>query len=274
MTPAPGARPLAGGRSSRLLAGRLSGAAWLLGLALALVGCQPRPEANELHVFAAASLRQVLPPLDQAFEQSHPGLSVVLNLAGTAALRAQVEAGARVDAFLSADTRHPAALHAAGLLQAPREWVANELALAVAPQSPLQTLAEAARPGVKLVACAAAVPAGAYTEQALQALAASRPAEAKTLRANLVSREADVQAAVARLRLGEADAGFVYRTDLLAAGLREAPLPAPMRISAQYAMAVGAHSPVAALAAAYLDYLAGPQAAAALRRAGFRVASP
>jgi len=116
---------------------------------------------------------------------------------------AQVEAGAPVDVIATADPEAMARLVRAGLVDAPRTFARNRLAIAVEPGNPerIAGLADLARSGLKVVLADPSVPAGRYARQALErAGAAVRP----------VSLELDVKAVARKVETGEADAGIVY----------------------------------------------------------------
>jgi molybdate transport system substrate-binding protein len=138
----------------------------------------------------------------------------------------------------------------------------------------VRSLSDLARGGLRLAVGSAGVPVGVYTRALLRRAGAQR-----VLRANRVSDEPTVASIAAKVRLGSADAGFVYRTDarLARGALRVVPLPAAARPSVLYeACAVvrpGARSPAAR---AFLDALQSPRVQKALVAQGFgrRPASP
>ncbi len=250
---------------------------WLgLGLVILalLTGCVRRTEGRaDLYVAAAASLAPVTEALAAAYEQRCPAVRVVWTLAGSQQLAAQIESGAPVDLFMSADCFHAVRLHRQHLLESPTCLVRNYLALAAtARNQQVVTLDDVAKPGVRLVLCGPDVPVGRYTEQALTALGrAGRDELVAAIRANTVSREASVQGVVSKLELGEADAGFVYRTDVLRAGLRNVPLPAGAARPADYLMGVVRRSRRRGPARGFAEFLKGPQARRILEAAGFAV---
>jgi molybdate transport system substrate-binding protein len=136
--------------------------------------------------------------------------------------------------------------------------------------------ADLARPGVRVVAAGPGVPITRYAEAALAQLAATTPdpvAFAAAVAANVVSREDNVRAALAKVELGEADAAIVYRTDARSSGLvREVPLPAGVAVTADYAALQVSPDPAAA---AFVAWLRGSEAVAILEAAGFvRAAEP
>jgi molybdate transport system substrate-binding protein len=121
---------------------------------------------------------------------------------------------------------------------------------------------------VRIAAGAAAVPVGAYTREVLARLPA---AERRAIEANIRSSEPDVGGVVGKLTQGAVDAGFVYVTDVVAAGdrLRPIALPEALRPTVAYGVAVvkGAREPAAARA--FVAGLLHGTGEAALREAGF-----
>ncbi len=224
-------------------------------------------------VFAAASLREAFTSLGTAFEAAHPEAHLVFSFAGSQTLRAQIEQGAPADVFASADERHMQALVAARRVQEPRAFATNELVVVVARAraGSLKTLAalpEAAR----IVLGAPEVPVGAYTARMLERATRTLGADFETrVEARVVSREPDVRQVLAKVALGEADAGVVYRTDALAAKDKVAlvPIPSEDNVRATYPVAVtlGARAPE--LARAFVESLSSPAGQRALAERGF-----
>jgi molybdate transport system substrate-binding protein len=184
---------------------------------------------GKLTVSAAASLKKALP-------QYQPNASY--SFAGSDVLAAQIKAGARPDVYAAANTKFPQQLFAAGLVEKPVVFAGNRLAIAIPIGSKkVKALADLGKPGVTIVAGSPSVPVGSYTRQVLARLPA---AQSKSILANIRSNEPDVAGVVGKLTQGAADAGFVYVTDVQAAGGRLASieLPASLRPHVAYAVAV------------------------------------
>ena len=258
---------LANGRVTKLLAPLL--------LASVLTACEATP-TQELHVFAAASLREAITEAAGNFEQTHPSVRVVSNFAGSQVLRLQIESGARADLFVSANPDHLDSLQRDALLLAPPTVVAtNELVLAVPSgnSARISGIQDLTQPGRRVVMAAESVPAGAYARQmlALQAAATGRPELADAVLQRVISFETNVRQVAAKLELGEADAGFVYRTDVLASDgrLQVIETPSQVRVTANYPAAVLRDTPNPQLAERFLTFLRSPEAQAILSRHGF-----
>jgi molybdate transport system substrate-binding protein len=229
---------------------------------LALSGCGGGGAGGDgqLKVSAAASLKKALPDYQSSASYS---------FAGSDELAAQIRAGARPDVFAAANTKLPEALFAAGLVERPVVFAGNRLVLAVpAAASRVRALADLARPGVTIAAGAASVPVGSYTREVLSRLP---PAEGKRILANIRSNEPDVAGVVGKLTQGGVDAGFVYVTDVKAAGgrLRAIELPASLQPKVAYAAAVVKGTKHHDAAVKYVAGLVTGDGRAALARAGF-----
>jgi len=257
--------------------------AWLVvALALAAGACRP-PAARTLTVFAAASLGTAFAELGRTVERSRPGLSIRFNFAGSQQLAAQLEHGAPADVFATADERWMRYAVARGLVAGePAVFARNRLVVVVPESNPgrIERLQDLARPGVKLVLAADAVPAGRYARRALHRLAKAPgfpPDYARRALANLVSDEENVRAVVARVQLGEADAGLAYRSDVtpaVAPHVRALELPAGHDELAEYPIAVLAAAADTTDARAFMDAVLGPEGQRVLERHGLLPAPP
>ena len=208
--------------------------------ALALAAAATAATADEPPtVYAAASLTEVLPRIapDARFQ-----------FAGSNQLAFQIRQGAPADLFASAGPLYTQELYREGLVERPRTIATNSLVLAVPRSNParITRVQDLARPGkVRLVVAGAKVPIGMYTREVLKRLGLLR-----VLR-KAVSQEPDVKGIVGKLALGEADAGFVYATDVRAASgrLRAIALPKRSQPTVRYEIAVvrGSRNRTAAL---------------------------
>jgi molybdate transport system substrate-binding protein len=178
------------------------------------------PEPSTLTVYAAASLTDAFRELGRALAARHPGLTVRFNFAGSQQLALQIEQGAPADVFASADERWMSYVALKGLIADESVLFARNRLVAIVPRTNparIGGLPDLARKGIKLVIAAEAVPAGTYSREALEKLNAAPgfpPEYARRVLANVVSQEENVKAVVAKVQLGEADAGLVYGSDL------------------------------------------------------------
>jgi len=246
-----GTAPRRGGCSIRLAG---TGSQPLLAaLATLLIVLTARPaRATDVNVFAAASLTEAFGQLAKLAERQHPGWHVAAQFAGSQQLAMQIEQGAPADVFASADEHWMSHLGDRGLLAAaPRDFARNRLLVIVPQDNPgdVDHLEDLARPGIKLVLGAAAVPVGRYSRQLLEKLSRAPGFGAdfrqRVLR-NVVSDEENVKGVVAKVQLGEADAGIVYGSDVTAAvagAVRALEIPEPDNVTATYPIAVLKNAP-------------------------------
>jgi molybdate transport system substrate-binding protein len=240
-------------------------------IAALLTGCRDGDDATagepaasgELTVAAASSLTDAFEAYDEDFA-GDPRYS----FAGSDELAAQIRSGAPVDVFASANTSLPDELHADGLVTEPVEFARNELVLAVPEGSAIGSLDELAAADADVVIGAEGVPVGDYTREVLDRVPAD---ENQAILASVRSEEPEVKGIVGKLVAGAADAGFVYASDVVAAGgeLAAIELPAELQPEVAYGIAVVSESEQAALAQEFVDGLLEGPGAQALRDAGF-----
>lgn len=249
-------------------------------LCLIVLGCgrggDPPPEATgsreatvtgPLTVLAAASLTETFTGLGKELERRHPGTAPRFSFGASSTLAAQAAQGAPADVLATADLRTmQVAVNAGVVMGEPVVFASNRLVIAVPPGNPatVRSLADLARPGVKVAVCAERVPCGAATERAL-AQAGVRLAP--------VTLERDVRAVLTKVLLDEVDAGLVYATDVRAAGDRVRAIPLPEAAGAvnEYAVAVLRQAPNPFAARAFVDLVQSDAGRSALTRAGFVV---
>jgi len=240
-----------------------------------IAAATPTPPAagGELVVFEAASLRDAFARLIPHFEKENANTKVVTNAAGSQELRAQIEHGAAADVFASADRKHMDALLAQGLVVGPSVFTCNVVVVVVRPAlaATVKTLADLPRVD-RIVLGAPEVPIGSYTIEILKKAAAKLGADFPgRVDAKVVSRELNVRQVLAKVRLGEADAGVVYRSDAVTAAGRVSviAIPPELNVAAEYPMALVTSAPHRDLARRWIELVKSPTGAAALREAGF-----
>ena len=177
---------------------------------MALLAFAAPVAAEEVAVYAAASLTDALKEVAQGFEKS-TGHKVVFNLGGSNDLARQIKAGAPADVFFSADKAQMDGLEAAGLVRAQdRADVLSNVLVAVVPAASTARLGGPGDlPAVKRLALAdpQAVPAGVYARAWLESVGLWDTVKDK------VVPTLNVRAALAAVESENADAGIVYRTD-------------------------------------------------------------
>jgi molybdate transport system substrate-binding protein len=237
----------------------------------------PSAEAVELTIYGAASLKGALDEAKIAYEAATPGTTLTISTDSSAALATQIEQGAPADVFLSADTTNPQKLVDAGLTDgAAVTFAGNKLTVIVPTDNPagVTTPADLAISGVTVIAAGDEVPITKYATQLIENLAREPgyPADfVAAYTANVASKEDNVKAVVAKIELGEGDAGIVFVTDAKASTkVTSIDVPDPANVPATYEGVVVKASGHAAAAKAFLDWFAGPDGQVILGGLGFQ----
>ncbi len=236
-----------------------------------VAGCSSKPASTEsdasrqIIVFAAASLKKSFTEIGELFKTDNPGAEVEFSFAGSSDLATQLTQGAPADVFASADTANMDKAAKAGLLTgAPVNFAANTLTIAVAPGNPkhISSFKDLARPGLSVVICAPPVPCGA---------AAVKVEQATGVQLHPVSEESSVTDVLGKVISGQADAGLVYGTDVLAADEKVAGVSFPEAASAVnvYPIAALKDSTHTELAGKFIDLVTGDRGQKILGAAGF-----
>jgi molybdate transport system substrate-binding protein len=236
----------------------------------------PSAAGGELTIYGAASLKAALDLAKTAYEATHPGTTLTISTDSSSALETQIEQGAPADVFLSADSTNPQKLVDKGLADAPPvPFAANELTIVVPAANPaaISSPADLAKPGIKVIGAGDTVPITKYATQLVQNLATQPgyPADfVARYDANVASKEDNVKALLAKIELGEGDAGIVYVTDAEASGkVRTVDVPDAANVAAAYDGVVLRPSGNAAAAKDFLDWVAGPDGQSILHGLGF-----
>jgi len=230
---------------------------------LALAGCGGSDD-TQLTVSAASSLKTAITEYGNGFEDA----TVRASFAGSDELAAQIRQGVKPDVFASANPKLPDALYKESLLEKPAVFAANQLVLAVPADGTVTSLEDLTKPGTTIAMGSESVPVGSYTRKVLDQLPAGEKGQ---ILKNVRSNEPDVAGVVGKVATGAVDAGFVYITDVQAAGgkLKAIELPAELKPQVAYGVAVvkGAKHPEAARK--FVDGLLSGAGREALDRAGF-----
>jgi molybdate transport system substrate-binding protein len=230
--------------------------------ALLAAGCSG--SKHKLTVYAASSLTGVFQRLD-------PHARV--DFAGSNLLAVQVEQGARADVYAAASPKSPQRLFAEGLIDRPQNFATNTLVLIVPAGNPghVTGLGSLMRSDVRLARAAKGVPAGDYAGTVLARWCRSLFIPAGRCPRARTSEEQDVKGVLAKVALGEADAGFVYSTDVRVAKGKVAAIPIPklLQPTVRYELAVVRSTKHRRQAEDFVRLVLGPKGRAALHRAGF-----
>ena len=230
-------------RFSRIIrrAGLLLAAAVICGsLAAGGASAKSSRATAGLTIYAGSSMTTVLPQLDSGNKYS-------FGSSGT--LATQITNGAPADVFMSANTTTPAALFAAGIVEKPVNFTRNTLAVVVPKSNPagIKSIYDLTKAGTKIAEAAPSVPVGSYTVQVLNQMGINA-----AIQARVVSQETSDANVVAKVALGQVDAGFVYLSDYVIDPdhLTLIKVPAWAQPKITYSMAIVTKSPNQAAAQA------------------------
>jgi len=244
----------------------------VIALLVSLSACGNSGAENTLTIFAAASLTEAFSELVSVFEISHPEVDVMLSFAGSNTLRAQIEQGAQADVFASANTQEMDSLAQIGLVNMDGIHIfsSNKLVIVTPENNPAEitTFEDLAHPDLKLVLAAEEVPVGRYARLMLD----NAGQEFKTqVLENVVSNESTVKQVLAKVQLGEADAGIVYASDAASApDLPVIDIPPEMNVLAEYPIATLRDTPNPELADAFVDFVLSTEGQPILQKWGFK----
>jgi molybdate transport system substrate-binding protein len=221
-------------------------------------GVGARADVTGITVYGASSLTDVFPKIDAGPKYS---------FAGSNTLAAQIQQGAPADVFASANTTLPQQLFQKGLCSQPVVFTRNTLVLIVPKSNPagIHSVYDMTRSGIKLDVAAASVPVGSYTRQILKNMGLT------SVLNNVVSNETDVREVLAKVALGEADAGFVYSTDAktVPGQVTVLTMPAWAQPKVQYGICVVTASQNKAAAQSFVNEVMSKAGQAKMLAAGF-----
>ena len=220
--------------------------------------------AGTVTVFAASSLTESFETIGKQFETAHPGVKITFNYGASSMLATQINQGAPADVFASAATKNMSEVASAGNAGSSTTFAVNRMKIAVPASNPahITSLADLARSGVKVALCQDEVPCGATAAKVFgNAHISVKP----------VTQEPDVKSTLAKVIVGEVDAGVVYVTDVQAAGSKVAGIAIPdaQNATTDYPIAALTHAKNSALAAAFVAYVESALGRAVLTAAGF-----
>lgn len=235
-------------------------------MVLTLVACGPRDEQDEeLLVSAAASLTDAFGAMEPVFEDAHPGVDVILNLAGSSALREQILEGAPADIFASADIPNmDVVVDAGATVGVPEIFARNVLQIAVPAGNPagVDGLADFANPSLLIGLCAEGVPCGDFAREALRRAGITPATD---------TNEPDVRALITKIEAGELDAGITYVTDVSSTegAVEGIDIPDDVNVVADYPIAVLSGAEDRDTARAFIEFVLSDRGQSALAEFGF-----
>lgn len=239
-------------------------------LALALSACGSDSDSADggdgesvtLNVAAAASLTEPFEELGEAFEEDNDGVTVEFQFAGSSDLASQIENGADLDVFASADEANMDKVGDAAT--DPTIFATNTLTIVTEPGNPkkITGLKDLEKEDLQVVVCAPQVPCGAATETLT-----------KQQRVTLdpASEESKVTDVLTKVSSGEADAGLVYVTDATGAGddVEAVEPEGADEVVNRYPITTLTDSDQSDEAKAFVEFITGPEGQKVLGDKGF-----
>ncbi|MEV4323823.1 molybdate ABC transporter substrate-binding protein [Microbispora rosea] len=236
---------------------------------LAVTGCGGGGRQT-LTVFADTSLTATFGSLGKTFEAAHPGVAVRLDFGGSGALARRIVQGAPADLFAAAGA---ATMRASGA-PSPRVFARDHLQIAVPKGNPahVANLKDLAAPGVRVALCAEPAPCGAGARAALSAAGVTvTPAGPDQNGPDQNGPDQNAAGALAKVRLGKADAALVYRTDVRAAAgaVEGVDFPEAAKVVEDYLVATVPGTTHIALTREFVDLVLSDEGRRVLAAAGF-----
>jgi molybdate transport system substrate-binding protein len=247
----------------------------------------------DLRVDIASSLVHVVQNMSADFEKAN-NVHLIINSDSSSALYTQIIAGSPDDVFMSADQKWTKQLNNSGLLYNNNyvNFTTNSLEVTIAQGNPqgITSLADLAKPGVKLVLADPSIPSGSYTNttcwkidqtwgkvgNAAYVSNGSYVNYNATVHQNVVNYPLTVEQVVGAvsLNVGTADAGIVFVSDAVWGNMTSAqvqfmPIPADVNTKGTYGIAVVQQTTQSALAQKFMDYWSTTQGQALLTQFGF-----
>ena len=238
----------------------------LIGALCVPTGARAKSLDGEIVVSAAASLTESFSQLGREFRRANPRAKIRFNFASSTALVTQIQSGAPVDVFASADlASQDRLLQSGNIASSPRPFARNTMQLAVKPGNPLRILRLADLSTAKTISlCGKTVPCGVYAASVLTRSAVSIPESS-------ITRGVDAKATLASVAYGDADVAIVYTTDVLAAGksVQGVLIPRAQNVTAVYGISVLRGTKNHVLARAFVDFVTSRTGQKVLSKYGF-----
>ena len=240
----------------------------LLALAVLMLFALP-VQAGEIHISAAASMRDALTELQSSFAANNPGVKFINNFAASGAIAKQIESGAPADWFVSANLEWMDHLKEKKLMDEATitTFAFNTLVFVGRPDLNAKTLQNVVSLDKIAIGSPNSVPAGEYAMEAFKKAGLDKQLEGKLVMAK------DVRACLTYADRGEVDGAFVYRTDALMAEKAKILFTVPQELYPRvtYPMGLTATGSKNAEATAFHKFLQTPEAEKVLEKYGFIV---
>lgn len=233
-------------------------------------------EASTLTVLAASSLADAFGELETIFEEQNPKVDVGASFASSSDLLAQIQQGAPADVFASADEAKMETALEESLVAEPRVFARNRPVVIVPADNPagIQEFRDLGEVDAQLVLAEDKVPIAEYAKDVLENANSEYGSGFKQrVLDKIVSREANVRASANRVALGEADATFVYASDVnedIRDGIQVVKIPESLNVLATYPIATVEGSPNSELARTWVNFVLGEEGQGVLERYDFQ----
>ena len=233
---------------------------------------------QEIVIFAASSLTDVFQEIGEVFQEDYPEFTVLFNFSGSSTLRMQLDFGAQADLFASANSYQIAlALENNTVIGNPEQFATNELILVSAKSNTrVNSLHDLKKQGVKIILGSSLVPIGVYTNEVLDNLTADPFFGAdyrEKVEDNIVSFEPNVRIILSKVLLKQADAAFVYSTDINHTNtekLKIITIPLEYNVSVGYFILGTADSLNSSGASKFIQFLESDQGIDIFKEYGFK----
>lgn len=238
-----------------------------------------KPEGSTLTVLAASSLTDAFGELESTFEEQNQSVDVTTSFAGSSELLTQIQQGAPADVFASADEAKMNTALEEGLVTEPETFARNRPVVIVPTDNPagIEEFRDLADVDAQIVLAEEAVPIARYAEDVLDnADAEYGGGFAQRVRDKIVSREANVRSSTNRVALGEADATFVYISDVtedIREQVQAVEIPENLNVVATYPIATVEESQNPELAQAWVDLVLSDEGQSVLEKYNFEPVS-
>ena len=222
-------------------------------------------ETTTLDVYAASSLATPFADAGLAYEKAHPGVKVQFNFGASSDLARFVQEGAPADVFASADMSNMDRVESKDLLDSPPViFATNYLEIIVEKGNPLNisSLQDLENLDLVFVTTSPDVPIGKYTAEVLKKAGVSITPD---------SLESNVKGIMLKVASGEADAGIVYHSEVIASDgqVEGVEILAEFNIVAKYPIGIIKNSANKKQAQGFVDFLLSTAGQTLLTQYGF-----